>query len=264
MSRWPWPPLLVHRCGGALAPENTLAGLRIAARLGCRAVEFDVMLSRDRVPVLIHDETLMRTAGIVGAVPELSAEQLQSLRTELEQIGFFGWLKSLFGMGDAPASAPVAAPAPAAAPAEAGTRSEPRRDKARVGMPVARRKRGTDKPFADPAEPLTKTVLTHQFEIEPECGNSCCIGFERGHIRFAPRQFERQRSGGQGRRGGEEVEEKWESHSRKRQRSTDRERVRPGERGGGHARVAPRQGESERWEWRTGGGGKACRSSLIL
>ena len=45
-----------------------------------------------------------------------------------QEQGFFGWLKSLFGMGDAPASAPVAAPAPAAAPAEAGTRSEPRRD----------------------------------------------------------------------------------------------------------------------------------------
>jgi glycerophosphoryl diester phosphodiesterase len=38
---------MAHRCGGALAPENTLAGLGIAARLGCRAVEFDVMLSGD-------------------------------------------------------------------------------------------------------------------------------------------------------------------------------------------------------------------------
>ncbi len=81
MSGWPWPRLLAHRCGGAHAPENTLAGLRVAARLGCLAVEFDVMLSRDKVPVLIHDETLMRTAGVPGAVPGLSAAQL--LATEV-------------------------------------------------------------------------------------------------------------------------------------------------------------------------------------
>lgn len=76
MSGWSWPLLLAHRCGGAHAPENTLAGLVLAARLGCRAVEFDVMLSRDKIPVLIHDEALMRTAGLPGVVPDLSAAQL--------------------------------------------------------------------------------------------------------------------------------------------------------------------------------------------
>ena len=33
MSDWGWPGVIAHRCGGALAPENTLAGLGIAARL---------------------------------------------------------------------------------------------------------------------------------------------------------------------------------------------------------------------------------------
>jgi glycerophosphoryl diester phosphodiesterase len=46
-----------HRGGGTLAPENTLAGIRKAAAVGLGAVEFDVMLSADNVPVLIHDET---------------------------------------------------------------------------------------------------------------------------------------------------------------------------------------------------------------
>ena len=76
MSDWGWPGLLVHRCGGALAPENTLAGLGIAARLGCVAVEFDVMLSGDGVPVLIHDETLDRVAGRSGQVSRLAADEL--------------------------------------------------------------------------------------------------------------------------------------------------------------------------------------------
>ena len=76
MSRWGWPRLVVHRRDGALAPENTLAGLGVAARLGCVAVEFDVMLSGDGVPVLIHDETLDRVAGRPGQVFRLAADEL--------------------------------------------------------------------------------------------------------------------------------------------------------------------------------------------
>ena len=75
MLRWPWPKVIAHRCGGALAPENTLAGLAIAARIGCRAVEFDVMLSRDGEPVLIHESNhpelgIERSKLISGSYPE--------------------------------------------------------------------------------------------------------------------------------------------------------------------------------------------------
>jgi glycerophosphoryl diester phosphodiesterase len=62
------PRWFAHRGGGSLAPENTLAGIRLAARLGFKAVEFDVMLSGDGTPVLIHDETLERTTNGVGRV----------------------------------------------------------------------------------------------------------------------------------------------------------------------------------------------------
>jgi glycerophosphoryl diester phosphodiesterase len=64
------PRWIAHRGGGSLAPENTLAGIRLAARLGFRAVEFDVMLSGDGTPVLIHDETLERTTNGRGLVSE--------------------------------------------------------------------------------------------------------------------------------------------------------------------------------------------------
>ncbi len=69
----PLPRWFAHRGGGALAPENTLAGLRLAADRGLAAVEFDVMLSGDGTPVLIHDETLERTTnghGRVGQTPD--------------------------------------------------------------------------------------------------------------------------------------------------------------------------------------------------
>jgi glycerophosphoryl diester phosphodiesterase len=67
-----YPRIIAHRCGGALAMENSRAGLEAAARLGCRAVEFDVMLTADRVPILMHDETLERTTRCRGRVAELA------------------------------------------------------------------------------------------------------------------------------------------------------------------------------------------------
>jgi glycerophosphoryl diester phosphodiesterase len=65
---WTHPRIIGHRGGGTLAPENTLAGFRKAASMGFGAVEFDVMLSADKVPLLIHDETLERTTNGRGAV----------------------------------------------------------------------------------------------------------------------------------------------------------------------------------------------------
>ena len=73
------PRWFAHRGGGSLAPENTLAGIRLAARLGYRAVEFDVMLSGDGTPVLIHDETLERTTNGVGLVGDTSDSILFAL-----------------------------------------------------------------------------------------------------------------------------------------------------------------------------------------
>ncbi|MBK7355276.1 glycerophosphodiester phosphodiesterase [Propionivibrio sp.] len=76
---WTFPRVFAHRCGGALAPENTLSGLRIAAAMGCRAVEFDVMLSGDNTPWLIHDETLERTSDGIGPVCQTSDDALGRL-----------------------------------------------------------------------------------------------------------------------------------------------------------------------------------------
>lgn len=77
--RWPYPRLIGHRGGGTLAPENTLAGLRLAQRYGYVGVEFDVMLSGDGTPVLIHDDTLERTTDGRGAVAECGDAELARL-----------------------------------------------------------------------------------------------------------------------------------------------------------------------------------------
>jgi glycerophosphoryl diester phosphodiesterase len=76
---WPHPRIIGHRGGGTLAPENTLAGIRKAAELGFGGIEFDVMLSADKIPVLIHDETLERTTNGRGSVAATPYAQLARL-----------------------------------------------------------------------------------------------------------------------------------------------------------------------------------------
>jgi len=78
-THWPYPRVIAHRGGGALAPENTLAAIRKGHALGFRAVEFDVMLSADAHPVLIHDETLERTTNGSGSVAGMPLHALATL-----------------------------------------------------------------------------------------------------------------------------------------------------------------------------------------
>lgn len=62
------PRVIGHRGAATYAPENTLASLREARRRGAPWVEFDVKLSADGVPILMHDESLKRTTGVDRAV----------------------------------------------------------------------------------------------------------------------------------------------------------------------------------------------------
>ncbi|MDP3288302.1 MAG: glycerophosphodiester phosphodiesterase [Methyloversatilis sp.] len=78
-SPWPYPLWIAHRGGGSAAPENTLVAIRNGAAAGFGMVEFDVMLSRDGVPLLIHDETVERTTDGAGAVSALDAGALLRL-----------------------------------------------------------------------------------------------------------------------------------------------------------------------------------------
>ena len=73
---WPYPRTVAHRGGGTLAPENTIAALRCGLAYGYRAVEFDVMLAQDGVPVVVHDVQLGRTVAGSGAIPDYTAAKL--------------------------------------------------------------------------------------------------------------------------------------------------------------------------------------------
>ncbi len=73
------PLILGHRGASAVAPENTLAAFTRAIRDGADGIEFDVRLSRDQVPVVIHDATLKRTGLIDRAICELTALELKEI-----------------------------------------------------------------------------------------------------------------------------------------------------------------------------------------
>jgi len=79
MSAWPYPALVAHRGAGKLAPENTLAAMRAGHAHGYRMVEFDVKLSGDGVPFLLHDDTLDRTTSGRGRADALNWTELAKL-----------------------------------------------------------------------------------------------------------------------------------------------------------------------------------------
>jgi glycerophosphoryl diester phosphodiesterase len=53
-----------HRGASGHAPENTLVAFRKAKELGATWIEFDVQLSADGIPIILHDDTLARTTNL--------------------------------------------------------------------------------------------------------------------------------------------------------------------------------------------------------
>ena len=68
-----------HRGAKGHLPENTLASFEKAIALGVDMIELDVWLSFDKVPMVIHDETVDRTTSKTGLVTDYNAKELQQL-----------------------------------------------------------------------------------------------------------------------------------------------------------------------------------------
>ena len=78
-GRTQMPQVIGHRGAKGSAPENTLASVRAARSLGCTWVEMDVMLTKDKVPVIHHDNTLDRCTNGRGNLWDKTLEEIQSL-----------------------------------------------------------------------------------------------------------------------------------------------------------------------------------------
>lgn len=68
-----------HRGACALYPENTLLSYRKAMEMGVDAFEFDVWLSKDKVPVIMHDSNALRTCGVNVDLREMTLEEIKKL-----------------------------------------------------------------------------------------------------------------------------------------------------------------------------------------
>jgi glycerophosphoryl diester phosphodiesterase len=78
------PRIVAHRGWATRYAENTLPALRGALEAGVEHVEFDIQISADGVPLLIHDPTLERTAGRADCVLDLPWSRLAGIEVRRE------------------------------------------------------------------------------------------------------------------------------------------------------------------------------------
>ena len=68
-----------HRGYAAKYPENTMLSFEAAMELGVDAIEFDVWLSAEKVPVIIHDGNCKRTCGVDAHVNNMTVAEIKAL-----------------------------------------------------------------------------------------------------------------------------------------------------------------------------------------
>ena len=73
----PW--VVAHRGYSGRYPENTASAFEAAIGAGADMIELDVCMTKDRVPIVIHDKTLERTTDGHGLVSELKLSKLKKL-----------------------------------------------------------------------------------------------------------------------------------------------------------------------------------------
>ncbi|UOQ95579.1 glycerophosphodiester phosphodiesterase [Halobacillus shinanisalinarum] len=81
--------IYAHRGASKLAPENTMPAYQIASESGADGLEIDVQLTKDSIPVLIHDENVRRTTNGTGFVQDYTYD-------EIKQLDAGSWFSSKF------------------------------------------------------------------------------------------------------------------------------------------------------------------------
>ncbi len=84
------PLIIAHRGSSAVSPENTLAAFARALEDGADGIELDVRLTRDGVPVVIHDGSLRHVAGLDEVVEKLTYDQLREIDVSRRFYGAHG------------------------------------------------------------------------------------------------------------------------------------------------------------------------------
>ncbi|WCD85836.1 Glycerophosphodiester phosphodiesterase [Streptomyces xanthophaeus] len=91
------PVVYAHRGASAYAPENTLAAIDLAMRLGFDWVENDVQRTKDGVLVVIHDDTLSRTTDVEQVFPGRSPWKVKDFTAaEIARLDAGSWFGAQF------------------------------------------------------------------------------------------------------------------------------------------------------------------------
>ena len=67
-----------HRGASEYAPENTMMAFSLGMYMGANGIETDVQLTKDGVPVLFHDDKLLRVTGQEGSIGDYTYEELRA------------------------------------------------------------------------------------------------------------------------------------------------------------------------------------------
>ncbi len=70
--------ICAHRGENKTNPENTLSAFGAAVKLGAQMIEFDVRLTKDKIPVIMHDKSVDRTTNGTGLVSELMFQEIRT------------------------------------------------------------------------------------------------------------------------------------------------------------------------------------------
>lgn len=89
--------IIGHRGARGLAPENSLEAFEAGFEAGADILEFDIRLTRDKVPVIIHDINTKRTHQIAKIIPLMTLEELQAENYKPEIITLEKMLDHFFG-----------------------------------------------------------------------------------------------------------------------------------------------------------------------
>lgn len=92
-----WPTVVAHRGASAYAPENTLASIDKAARLGFQWVENDVQRTKDGELVVIHDDSLKRTTDVAKVFPDRAPWKVKDFTAaEIARLDAGSWFGPAF------------------------------------------------------------------------------------------------------------------------------------------------------------------------
>ncbi|MEV0485089.1 glycerophosphodiester phosphodiesterase family protein [Streptomyces sp. NPDC050508] len=92
-----WPTVVAHRGASAYAPENTLASIDKAARLGFQWVENDVQRTKDGELVVIHDDSLKRTTDVAKVFPDRAPWKVKDFTAaEIARLDAGSWFAAAY------------------------------------------------------------------------------------------------------------------------------------------------------------------------